>query len=192
MHCMQKLCPHGVDAGLVNTSRHMEHWNCSSHKKLSYRDIFLEAKERCKQSLGEFQHIDDNICDFKQHKPHNWFGLCWFGLFQWLSSHWRRLQLLQCDDLANLLLYALNRIGGINNKGWDNGAPYMVFHLAVHTSKLDALRQRFHLSFTQKVSFGICTLTNHVKACQRNRSVTPSCHLYFNFGIKNCWIIVKS
>lgn len=53
--------------------------------------------------------------------------------------------------MANLLLYALNRIGGIDNKGWDNGAPYMVFHLAVHTSKLDALRQRFHLSFTQKV-----------------------------------------
>lgn len=71
MHCMQKLCPHGVDAGLVNTSRHMEHWNCSSHKKLSYRDIFLQAKERRKQSLGEFQHMDDNICDFKQHKPHN-------------------------------------------------------------------------------------------------------------------------
>lgn len=46
IHGMQKLWPHGVDEGLVNTSRHMEHWNCSSERKLPYNDILWEAEDR--------------------------------------------------------------------------------------------------------------------------------------------------
>lgn len=46
MQAMQKLCPHGVDEGLVNTSRQMEHRNCSSDRKLASKDILWAAREQ--------------------------------------------------------------------------------------------------------------------------------------------------
>lgn len=45
MHPKQKLWPHGVDDGLVNRSRQMEHWNCSSDKKLPSKDILWKKGE---------------------------------------------------------------------------------------------------------------------------------------------------
>lgn len=48
---MQKLWPHGVDEGLVNTSRQMEHWNCSSDRKLPWKDILPTARQEVKYRL---------------------------------------------------------------------------------------------------------------------------------------------
>lgn len=45
MHPKQKLWPQGVDDGLVNRSRQMEHWNCSSDKKLPCNDILWKKGE---------------------------------------------------------------------------------------------------------------------------------------------------
>lgn len=44
MQAMQKLWPHGVDEGLLNTSKQIEHWNCSSDRKLPYKDILWREK----------------------------------------------------------------------------------------------------------------------------------------------------
>lgn len=44
MHPKQKLWPQGVDDGLVNRSRQMEHWNCSSDNKLPCKDILWANK----------------------------------------------------------------------------------------------------------------------------------------------------
>ena len=46
MQPMQKLWPHGVDDGLLNTSRQIEHWNCSSDRKLPCKDILRTARQR--------------------------------------------------------------------------------------------------------------------------------------------------
>lgn len=45
MHPKQKLWPQGVDDGLVNRSRQMEHWNCSSDNKLPGKDILWENEQ---------------------------------------------------------------------------------------------------------------------------------------------------
>lgn len=45
MHPKQKLWPQGVDDGLVKRSRQMEHWNCSSDKKLPCKDILWKKGE---------------------------------------------------------------------------------------------------------------------------------------------------
>lgn len=44
MQAMQKLWPHGVDEGFVNTSKQMEHSNCSSNRKLPFNDILWDEK----------------------------------------------------------------------------------------------------------------------------------------------------
>lgn len=51
MQLMQKLWPHGVDEGLVNMSRQIEHRNCSSDRKLPDRDILWRDAEVNQQDL---------------------------------------------------------------------------------------------------------------------------------------------
>lgn len=48
MQAMQKLWPHGVDEGFVNTSRHMEHMNWSSDRKLPFKDILKHKTDKNK------------------------------------------------------------------------------------------------------------------------------------------------
>lgn len=78
MQVMQKLWPHGVEEGFVNTSRHMEHMNCSSDRKLPFKDI-LEQKTKTTTLLSQHYELFAVIGILYSHREKNRLNVVWVG-----------------------------------------------------------------------------------------------------------------
>lgn len=80
MQVMQKLWPHGVDTGLSNTSKHMEHSSCSSDKKLREKGMAVQRESRGEEENGK-------IRDGNERKMQKLMEMYIFGCMTWVGKY---------------------------------------------------------------------------------------------------------